>query len=99
MATPPTNDPSAVHDSPPRTYNETMTEGLASLTDLMLSNSVALEEVKRLIYERYGKEDERRLACDEQRQDMRDTLNRLAGSISQRLRETELSRNRHETGK
>jgi hypothetical protein len=99
MTTPSSNLSTARAESPrPKTYNETMSEGLAGLTNLTLSNRTALEEVKQLIYDRYKREDDRHETCDAQRQDLRDTLSKLAEGVSRRLHETEESRAQQEIG-
>lgn len=66
----------------PRAYFETLENGLATATDLLLQNADDLATVKNLIYARYQREDERRAACQMHRRDMQTQVENLTSSAA-----------------
>lgn len=83
--------PSQESDEPhpaPQTFLETIADGLAPLTDLLLSNYGDVVEMKELVYARWRLEDERHEACDAQRRDMQDMLHNLTERLGERPSES-----------
>ncbi len=75
---------SELQGSERRTFTQTLTAGLAELTDLTLENRSDLEEVKQLVYGRYDKEDECKEKCKAQCAEIRHAVASIAEGFTRR---------------